>query len=202
MNHGSIRLGLVKVTATDYELPHQEHCMRRHLRLAALVWLVAVPALAQEGPPAGSYSTLPEYKVFGAVASPEDAQAIATLMRQFSAARQAGNAEATAAFYAEDAEWTNAFGDVVRGSDNLQTYLGWLFSLDEAGTREGESMEYRPLSLRYLGDDVAVLHGMTLSTRGEARGGEGARLVHLTFVLAKQDGAWKIVYQLIMDARE
>lgn len=168
---------------------------------AMLVALFPAPALAQEGPPPGSSSTLPEYKVFGE-AAPKDAEAIGLLMRQFSQARQAGDAERTAAFFAEDVEWTNAFGDVVRGSDNLQKFLAWLFSQDEKGTTEGEAMQYRPVSIRYLGDDVAVLHGMTLSTRGEARSGEGPRRVHLTFVLAKQNEQWRIVYQMIMDARE
>ncbi|HEU0223803.1 MAG TPA: SgcJ/EcaC family oxidoreductase [Steroidobacteraceae bacterium] len=135
-------------------------------------------------------------------ATQEDAQAIGALMRQFSEARQSGDAERAAAFFAEDVEWTNAFGDVVRGSDNLQKFLGWLFSQDEEGTTEGEATQYRPLSTRYIGDDVAVLHGMTLSTRGEARSGEGPRRVHLTFVLAKQHEEWRIVHQMIMDARD
>lgn len=175
--------------------------MREQTLFAILIFLLPAPSFAQEGPPPGSYSTLPEYKVFGE-AAPEDAQAIGMLMRQFSEARQAGDAERTAAFFAEDVEWTNAFGDVVRGSDNLQKFLDWLFSQDEEGTTEGEAMQYRPVSIRYLGDDVAVLHGMTLSTRGEARSGEGPRRVHLTFVLAKRDEKWRIVYQMIMDARE
>lgn len=175
--------------------------MRTHALSAILVFLLPAPALAQDDPPPGSYSTRPEYRVFGEV-TPEDAEAIRRVMQGFSEARQAGDAERTAAFFAEDVEWTNAFGDVVRGSDNLQKFLGWLFSKDEKGTTEGEATEYRPVSVRYLGDDVAILHGMTLSTRGEARSGEGPRRVHLTFVLAKQNNEWKIVYQMIMDSRE
>lgn len=175
--------------------------MRELTLFAILVVLLPAPAFAQEGPPPGSSSKLPEYRVFGE-ATPKDAEAIGMLMRQFSEARQGGDAARTAAFFADDVEWTNAFGDVVRGSDNLQKFLDWLFSQDEKGTTEGEAMKYRPVSIRYLGDDVAVLHGMTLSTRGEARSGEGPRRVHLTFVLAKQNEKWRIVYQMIMDARE
>ena len=139
--------------------------MRGHTLFAILLFLLPAAAIAQEGPPPGSYSTLPKYKVFGE-AAPEDAQAIGTLMRQFSEARQAGDAERTAAFFAEDVEWTNAFGDVVRGSDNLQKFLDWLFSQDEEGTTEGEAMQYRPVSIRYLGDDVAVLHGDDVEYEG------------------------------------
>lgn len=175
--------------------------MRVLTLFAIMAALLPAPGFAQEGPPPGSSSQLPEYRVFGE-ATPKDAEAIRMLMRQFGEARQSGDGERTAAFFAEDVEWTNAFGDVVRGSDNLQKFLDWLFSQDEEGTTEGETMEYRPVSIRYLGDDVAVLHGMTLSTRGEARSGEGPRRVHLTFVLAKQSETWRIVYQMIMDARE
>lgn len=176
--------------------------MRIELMIAVHACLLAAPVLAQEEPPPGSYSTMPEYRVFGEPASPEDADAIQGLMRRFGEARRAGDARATAAAFADDAEWTNAFGDVVRGSDNLETFLGWLFSGDDETTREGESTQYRPLSLRYLGDDAAVLHGLTMSTRGEARSGEGARRVHITWVLAKQNGEWRIVHQMIMDARD
>jgi hypothetical protein len=107
--------------------PIRRVSMRRHLLFAPLVCLLAT-ALAQEPPP-GSYSTLPEYKVFGEAASPEDAQAIETLIRHFSEARQAGDAGATAAVYAEDAEWTNAFGDgSFRSSSSKRSdrgILGW-----------------------------------------------------------------------------
>jgi uncharacterized protein (TIGR02246 family) len=175
--------------------------MKIELLIAAQTCLLAAPVFAQETPPPGSYSTLPEYQVFGEPASPQDAEAIGMLMRRFSEAWGAGDASATASLYAEDAEWTNAFGDVVRGPDNLRAFLGWVFSRDEEAS-EGESMRSRPLSLRYLGDDVAVVHGLTMSTRGAARSGAGPRRVHVTFILAKQNGEWRIVQQMIMDARE
>lgn len=176
--------------------------MRNGRLFAGQLCLFASLALAQDSPPAGTYSTHPEYRTFGEPASSQDAEAIQNLMRRFGEARSAGDAEGTAAVFADDVEWTNAFGDVVRGSDNLQKFLGWLFSEDEEGTREGESTQYQRVSLRYLGDDAAVLHGMTMSTRGEARSGEGARRVHITFVLAKQSNEWRIVHQMIMDARD
>ena len=175
--------------------------MKIELLIAAQACLLAVPAFAQEDPPPGSFSKLPEYQVLGEPASPEDAEAIGTVMRRFAEAWSAGDASAAASLYAEDAEWTNAFGDVVRGSDNLQMFLSWVFSRDEEAS-EGESAQSRPLSLRYLGDDVAVVHGRTMSTRGAARSGEGPRRVHVTFILAKQSGEWRIVHQMIMDARE
>ena len=171
----------------------------RHILVCALV-TIGGPTVAQE-PPAGIYSQDPEYRVFGTPAAPEDAQAIGQLMQRFGAARGSGDADAAAAAFASDAEWTNAFGDTVRGSDNLARYLEWLFSLDEEGVRDGEATTYKPISIRYLGDDVAIVHGATLSGRGDAVDGEGLRRVDLTFILAKQDGVWRIVHQQIADIR-
>jgi uncharacterized protein (TIGR02246 family) len=184
--------------------------MRHRLLLTAALCLAASPGFAQDtppagtpdDPPAGTYSTAPEYKVFGEPPSEQDAQAISSLMRRFGQARSANDAKGAAAAFSDDAEWTNAFGDVVRGSANLEKFLAWLFAGDEPGTTQGESTSYKPLSIRYLGDDVAILHGMTQSTRGPARSGEGPRRVHLTWVVAKDNDEWRIVHQMIADARD
>lgn len=184
--------------------------MRQGLLFTAAIWLVATPAFARDpastgahdAPPAGTYSESPEYRIFGEAASPQDAEAIRDLMRRFGQARGAHDAKGAAAAFSEDVEWTNAFGVVVRGSANLEKFLTSLFAGDEVGTTQGEGANYRPISIRYLGDDAAIIHGMTQSTRGESRSGEAPRRVHLTFVLAKQDGEWRIVHQQITDARD
>lgn len=184
--------------------------MRHGLLFTAAFCLAASTALAQDSPPAaaqdippvGTYSTSPEYRTFGGPASPQDAEAIRDLMRRFGQARSANDAKGAAAAFSENVEWTNAFGDVVRGSDNLEKFLAWLFAGDEVGTTQGEGVEYKPISIRYLGDDAAVIHGMTKSTRGEARSGEGPRRVHLTWVVAKENDEWRIVHQQITDARD
>lgn len=184
--------------------------MRHRLRLAAALCVAASPAFAQgsppagtqDVPPAGTYSTAPEYKVYGQPASQQDAEAISALMRAFGQARGTNDAKGAAAAFSNDVEWTNAFGDVVRGSDNLEKFLTWLFAGDELGTTQGEGSNYKPISIRYLGDDAAVIHGMTQSTRGPARSGEGPRRVHLTWVVAKENDQWRIVHQQITDARD
>lgn len=175
--------------------------MKPFLLHAALSCLLLTPCFGQDTP-AEERPPLPEYRAFGEAASAEDAAALREVMQQFGEAWGRGDAEAVAAHYADDAEWTNAFGDVVRGADSLQVFLTELFSQDSDTTATGETMNYRPLSMRYLGDDVAIVHGVTTSTRGEARGGEGERRVHITYVYAREEGAWQIVHQMIMDARE
>jgi uncharacterized protein (TIGR02246 family) len=166
-------------------------------------WLLSAPSFSQDKQSSTEFPiTLPEYKTFGEAPSQEDEEAIWKLMGKFSKARASVDAETVASCFAEDVEWTNAFGDVVRGRDNLQKFLERLFSEDDMGTTEGESLGYKPISTRYLGEDVAILHGVTMSTRGASRSGEGIRYVHISFVLEKKNGEWLITYQMIMDARE
>lgn len=174
--------------------------MKTSILLAALACLISVPAFAQESSNSDG-PELPAYAVFSEPPSPADAEAIATLMRDFSIAWGRGDAAGAAAAYASDVEWTNAFGEVIRGSGELQRKLARLFTEDEAAVATGEETSYRPLSLRYIGDDAAIVHGVTTSMRGGAADGSAARRVHLTFVLAKRAGTWKIVHQVIMDAR-
>lgn len=47
-------------------------------------------------------------------------------------------------------------------------------------------MSYQPLSLRYVGDDAAIVHAVTRSTHAGGRTGEGERRVHNSSVL----GSW------------
>jgi uncharacterized protein (TIGR02246 family) len=122
-------------------------------------------------------------------------------MRDFSIAWGSGDAEGAASAYAEDVEWTNAFGDVSRGSEALERKFEQLFTDVDADASEGEETNYQPVSMRFVGSDVAIVHGVTTSRRGSGVDGSDERRVHLTFVMAKQGGEWRIVHQVIMDAR-
>lgn len=168
-------------------------------RLILLSLLIATPCLGQDSPLAAE---LPEYRVFGEAVTPEDAEALNEVLMQFGEAWGSSDAEAVAALFTDDAEWTNSFGTTVRGADELADYLGRLFSEYSDTISAEEEMSYRPVSMRYVGDDAAVVHGVTSSTRGEARSGEGERRVRTTTVLAKANGDWRIVHQMIMDERE
>jgi uncharacterized protein (TIGR02246 family) len=155
--------------------------------------------------PAGAwlYPNLPEFQVYGKPATAEDEKAIYALLQQFGKAWGSGDVEGATASYADDVEWTNAFGVIVKGTDNLRNYFKWLFSRDTATTGgSSESRNSKFISLRYLGDNVAIYHGMTLSSRGVSRSGEDTRRNHITFVLAKKDGKWRIAQQMIMDERD
>jgi len=180
----------------------------------ALVALANVnaPAVRAEVTVAEEYAPLPEYRVFGEPATASDAEAIADVMRRFGQAWGSSDVDGALAAYAEDAEWTNAFADVRRGRQELRDQFTRLFERFESGSNEGAEtgeeeasqapMKRGSVSLRYIGNDAAVIHSYTESDWGMNRDGGGLRRVHLTFVLEKQqNGAWLIVHQMIMDAR-
>jgi uncharacterized protein (TIGR02246 family) len=145
---------------------------------------------------------LPEFQVFGEPASPEDSEAIQSLLGQFSTAWSNSDAAAVAALYADDAEWTNAFGDVVRGPADLERFLSRMFSQFDSAVSGDEQSNSQRVSMWFLGDDAAITHSVTISRRGMEPDEPGERRVHITFVLGKRDGTWKIVHQMIMDARQ
>lgn len=186
-------------------------CFAVAIAVIAIWSITGTSAQAQESVTA-EYAPLPEYRVFGEPATTSDEAAIAELIRRFGMAWGSSDVEGTVAAYTDDAEWTNAFADVYRGHDELKGQFARLFKRFESGpsgsSDPSETESPRPemkrgrVSLRYLGDDAAVLHSYTESGWGVNREGEGPRRVHVTYVLEKQpDGAWLIAHQMIMDAR-
>lgn len=172
----------------------------------AVMLLISSFSLHGQEAPEGDYPPLPEYRVFGTPATEADSEAIAELMGRFGAAWGSQDVAGVVSTYAEDAEWTNAFGDVVRGHDELTAFLTRLFQRFDAPAEVGSENAGEPprrgrISRRYIGADAAVLHGWVLSDWGVNRDGAGPRRVHTTFVLEKRNGSWKIVHQVIMDVR-
>lgn len=104
--------------------------MKHLLLLSALSCSLVTPCLGQDNPP-GLQPEPPEYRVFGEPSSPEAGDALGEAGHGFSEAWGRGDAAAVASYYADDAEWTNAFGDVVRGSADLRAFLTWLFAQDD-----------------------------------------------------------------------
>ena len=167
--------------------------MKRALCLAMLLLSCAARA---------EYYPVPPHRVFGEPGSEEQERAVDTLMSKFREAWASENATAVAALHAGDAEWTNAFGRIFRGSEALRTFLeADLFPAYEPGISRKEMESYREISRRYLGPDAAVIQAFTESDRGSAVGA-GKRRIYFNFVLAKVAGDWRIVHQTISDIRE
>lgn len=159
------------------------------------------------------YAPLPEFQVFGEPATASDEAAITDLLRRFGQAWSTQDVDGAVEAYVEDAEWINAFADVYRGHEEIRSQFARLFERFESGPKatddEEEIEASRPamkrgmLSLRYIGNNAAVIHSYTESDWGVNRdGGGGLRRVHMTYVLEKQqDGKWLIAHHMIMDAR-
>ena len=74
------------------------------------------------------------------------------------------DAELAVRDYADDADWTNAFGDRFQGKDELQDGLTFIFSLDFV--MAGESEESEILDVRFLSPDVALIRSKLTRRRG------------------------------------
>jgi uncharacterized protein (TIGR02246 family) len=169
-------------------------------RLSALLFALALcagPAAAQER------REIPEFRVFGQPESQTDAAAVDALIAAYIDAWGREDAGALAALHADDIEWINAYARIFRGREPLRAFMAERMfpAFDpDVSRREAEAMEI--LSIRYLGDDAAVVHVWAGSGRGAARDESGAeRRVHVHFVLEERDGRWQVAHVAIMDAR-
>lgn len=107
------------------------------------------------------------------------------------------------ALYAEDADWTNAFGTTLHGRRAIIAYLEKLFADErfEAGRLVGEPQA----SIRFTGDGRVALAKTYVEREGQ-KTVEGRELPvrrnHSLKVLENRDGRWLIVSEMYMDARE
>ena len=147
---------------------------------------------------------VPEYKVFGNPASKADADAVNTLLTKFQTAWSQQDTPAVMKLYAKDIEWINAYARMFRGHKELSQFLdNVLFVHFAASVSQGEVNNMQPISLRYLGDDVAIFHGFTDGLRGKSvLKGKKFRRTHFHFVMHKQEGKWLFVHKTISDARD
>ena len=113
---------------------------------------------------------------------PEDEKAIQAVASVFTRAYDAGDANAVAALYTEDAELMDEFGDVVEGRAALHDFYARMFQ-----ERPGTKITVVMTSLRFLGPDVAKEIGQTQVTPS---GGEPTSVCRYTVLYVKQKGNW------------
>lgn len=104
--------------------------------------------------------------------------------------------------YAEDADWTNAFGDRFTSRDQLHEGLEFIFSLDFVMAGDSEENEYA--DVRFLSKNVALIRSKLVRKGQQFQNGEVRpdRHIHHLRVLEKRDGKWVIVSHLISQAQE
>ena len=136
------------------------------------------------------------------MASADDETAVYEVLLKIGAAFRGLDATGVEDLYVQDADWTNAFGTTLKGSREIAEYLRTLFA--DAHFAAGAPVKPPEASVRFLGDDVAVAKtyleraGQQTSTGGSLP----VRRNHSLKVLRKDDGTWRIVSDLYMDARD
>ena len=132
-----------------------------------------------------------------------DATAIGQTLRTLQAAFASRNADLLREVYAEDADWTNAFGTTRSGRDAIVAYLTGLFA--DAHFGAGRFAGPPHVSIRPVTNDVVVAKTyVEIAGQQTADGRElPNRRNHSLKVLARQpDGRWLIVSEIYMDARD
>lgn len=175
------------------------------MNLRVALFLVVSVAAALVAPPSAAQERreVPPMRTYGEPASSDDRSAIQSLIEQYKGAWSQQDTDAFIALHAEDTEWINAYARLFQGAAPLAEFIeNRLFPAFDSSTSRQEIANMRMISMRYLGDDVAVVHLYTEGQRGESRNkGEDVRRTHLHLVLAEQNGAWEVVHTAIMDAR-
>jgi len=103
--------------------------------------------------------------------------------------------------YAEDIDWTNAFGDRFIGKENLRVGLEFIFSLPFV--MAGGSSEYEYIDLKFLSPDIALVRSKLIRAGQRTSKNElmpDRHINHLR-VYQKIDGEWKIISHLIADEK-
>lgn len=112
------------------------------------------------------------------------------------------DAELAVQDYADDIDWTNAFGDRHQGKDALLEALTFIFGLDFVMAGESEGNEYQ--EVRFLSEDIALIRSKLTRTGQQFRSGEVRpdRVIDHLRVLERRNGEWVIVSHLISQAEQ
>lgn len=167
------------------------------LAFVCLAFFGATHVIAQER------REIPEFRIYGEPASAEDRAAVDGLVQKFKDAWARQDTPALVALHASDTEWVNAYARIIRGAEPLGSFLRErLFPAFDPAISRQEAANMRTISIRFLGDDAAVVHLYTDGQRGASRNAdEETRRTHMHLVIEQRESAWRIVHTAIMDAR-
>ncbi len=144
---------------------------------------------------------IPDYKVFGEAQNQHEAKQIARLVSDYQSSWKELNAKKLIALHTSDTELTNAFARMFQDSKTLETFLeNRLFPQFENMFSETQTLTIKPISLRYLGNDAAVIHLYTEFQTDPSKP-EIIRRTHFHLVAQQIGSTWKIAHTSIMDPR-
>ena len=133
-------------------------------------------------------------------AGPEDA-AVTAVFERTGAGSDDFDAELVSRNYADDADWTNAFGVRRKGSTQIRAYLSELFGRPQFRSRAPSGPA--TVSIKFVRPEVAVVRSFRVvaGQRGPNNEELLPRRIHRQLVMTKERGAWVIVSELVMDER-
>lgn len=137
-----------------------------------------------------------------AAQTPEDEAEILATFDAWDAGWRERDVDLAIRHYADDVDWTNAFGDRFEGKAALREGLARIFALDFVMAGNSAESEYR--DVQFLSSDIALVRSK-LVRRGQKRP-SGApmpdRHINHLRVFHKRDGEWVIVSHLVSQAQE
>lgn len=103
--------------------------------------------------------------------------------------------------YAEDADWTNAFGVARKGRSEIHKFLADTFTRPDMRSRRSTPST---VVIRFVRPGVAVITSKRETVgQGTVSGGVyPTRKTHDLRVMVKEKGGWLVVSHLIMDEKE
>jgi uncharacterized protein (TIGR02246 family) len=130
----------------------------------------------------------------------EDRRAMVEAVESWAAAWEHGDWRLATQYYAEDADWTNAFGVTCKSRGELEAALAKIFALPHvmAGSDNVGGHEIRAVGSEVVLVKTRVERSGQLTASGEPLATR--RTTHLR-VFVRSDAGWKIVSHLISDAR-
>ncbi len=144
---------------------------------------------------------IPEYKVFGAAQNQQEAEQIARLVNDYQSAWSELDAQKLIALHTSNTEWTNAFARMFQDSKSLEAFLEKrLFPQFKQMFSKNQTLTFKPVSLRYLGTDAAVIH-LYIEFQTDSSRPEIIRRTHFHLVAQQIGPTWKIAHTSIMDPR-
>ena len=111
------------------------------------------------------------------------------------------NARLATQDYADDADWTNAFGRARKGRVEVEKYLTDLFQTPQIRSRTSTTST---VDIRFVRPDVAAVTSSrdTVGQRTASGAEYPTRKTHDLRVMANHNGKWVVVSHLIMDEKE
>lgn len=132
----------------------------------------------------------------------EDRAAVLATLDSWTRGWMTGDVALAVQDYAEDVDWTNAFGDRFQGREALRDGLEVIFGL--GFVMAGDSGDHEYADVTFLAPDLAMIRSKLVRTGQQRSDGSPMPDRHINHlrVLELRGGRWLIVSHLISQAQE